>query len=109
MKLWGGRFEKDTAKLVEDFHSSISFDQRLYKHDIAGSIAHAKMLNRIGVLNDQELEQIVSGLKSILEDIEQGKIQFRVDAEDIHMNIELLLTERIGDTGKKASHRPQPQ
>jgi len=101
MKLWGGRFEKDTAKLVEDFHSSISFDQRLYKHDIAGSIAHAKMLNRIGVLNDQELEQIVSGLKSILEDIEQGKIQFRVDAEDIHMNIELLLTERIGDTGKK--------
>lgn len=101
MKLWGGRFEKDTAKLVEDFHSSISFDQRLYKHDIAGSIAHAKMLERIGVLTEEESEQIVTGLKGILEDIEQGKVQFRVDAEDIHMNIELLLTERIGATGKK--------
>ncbi|NLP44581.1 MAG: argininosuccinate lyase [Peptococcaceae bacterium] len=101
MKLWGGRFEKDTAKLVEDFHSSISFDQRLYKHDIAGSIAHAKMLERIGVLTEEESEQIVNGLKGILEDIEQGKVQFRVDAEDIHMNIELLLTERIGATGKK--------
>jgi argininosuccinate lyase len=101
MKLWGGRFEKDTAKLVEDFHSSISFDQRLSKHDIAGSIAHAKMLERIGVLTEEESEQIVNGLKGILEDIEQGKVQFRVDAEDIHMNIELLLTERIGATGKK--------
>ncbi|NLI92697.1 MAG: argininosuccinate lyase [Peptococcaceae bacterium] len=101
MKLWGGRFEKDTDSLVEDFHSSISFDQRLYKHDIQGSIAHAGMLGRIGVLTESEASKIISGLTDILKDIEAGDVQFEVGAEDIHMNIEKLLTERIGDIGKK--------
>lgn len=101
MKLWGGRFEKDTDSLVEDFHSSISFDQRLYKHDIQGSVAHARMLGRIGILTQEESEKIVAGLHAILEDIKDGKVQFEVGAEDIHMNVEKLLTERIGDIGKK--------
>ncbi|UWG98000.1 argininosuccinate lyase [Dehalobacter sp. DCM] len=101
MKLWGGRFEKDTDSLVEDFHSSISFDQRLYKFDIQGSIAHARMLGTIGILSSEETEKIIQGLEAILADIAQGKIEFEIGAEDIHMNIEKLLTERIGDTGKK--------
>lgn len=101
MKLWGGRFEKDTDALVEDFHSSISFDQRLYKHDIAGSIAHARMLGKIGVLTEAEAQRIINGLQEILEDIQAGTVQFEVGAEDIHMNIEKILTERIGDLGKK--------
>lgn len=101
MKLWGGRFEKDTDSLVEDFHSSISFDRRLYKQDIQGSIAHAGMLGRIGVLTEEEAEQIIKGLQGILEDIQAGKVEFEVGAEDIHMNIEKLLTERIGTVGKK--------
>ncbi len=101
MKLWGGRFEKDTDALVEDFHSSISFDQRLYKHDIIGSIAHARMLGRIGVLTEEEATIIINGLQQILRNIQEGKVQFEVGAEDIHMNIEKLLTERIGDIGKK--------
>jgi len=93
MKLWGGRFEKNTDRLVEDFHSSISFDQRLYKHDIKGSIAHARALGETGILTPEE--------DAILADIEHGKIRFEVDAEDIHMNIEKLLISRIGETGKK--------
>lgn len=101
MKMWGGRFEKDTDSLVEDFHSSIAFDQRLYKHDIRGSIAHGRMLGRIGILTPEETEKIVEGLSIILEEIEQGRVQFEVGAEDIHMNIEKLLTEKIGDIGKK--------
>lgn len=101
MKLWGGRFEKNTDSLVEDFHSSISFDQRLYKHDIQGSMAHAEMLGRIGVLTKDEADRIIGGLDEILRDITEGKVRFEVGAEDIHMNIEKLLTERIGDTGKK--------
>ncbi len=101
MKLWGGRFEKNTDSLVEDFHSSISFDQRLYKHDINGSTAHARMLGKIGLLTEEETNKIVNGLQSILEEIEAGKVQFEIGAEDIHMNIEKLLTERIGDSGKK--------
>jgi len=101
MKLWGGRFEKDTDALVEDFHSSISFDQRLYKHDIAGSIAHARMLGKIGVLTEEEAQRIINGLQEILEDVQAGTVQFEVGAEDIHMNIEKILTERIGDLGKK--------
>lgn len=101
MKLWGGRFEKDTDALVEDFHSSISFDQRLYKHDIRGSVAHARMLGRIGILTSEETEKIVEGLGIILEEIEKGSVQFEVGAEDIHMNIEKLLTAKIGGIGKK--------
>lgn len=101
MKLWGGRFQKDTDRLVEDFHSSISFDQRLYKYDITGSIAHAKMLAKIGVISEREGKEIVIGLQGILADIEDGKVEFDVAAEDIHMNVEQLLIQRIGDVGKK--------
>lgn len=101
MKLWGGRFEKNTDRLVEDFHSSISFDQRLYKHDIKGSIAHARALGETGILTPEESLKIIEELNAILADIEHGKIRFEVDAEDIHMNIEKLLISRIGETGKK--------
>lgn len=101
MKLWGGRFAKATDKVVEDFHSSISFDQRLYKQDIHGSIAHATMLGKVGVITPEEVDTIVKGLQEILAGIEAGKVEFEVGAEDIHMNVEKLLTERIGEVGKK--------
>lgn len=101
MKLWGGRFEKTTDALVEDFHSSISFDQRLYKQDIQGSIAHARMLGQVGVISPDEADQIIQGLHGIIEDIQLGNVEFEVGAEDIHMNIEKLLTERVGVVGKK--------
>lgn len=100
-KLWGGRFNKDTNELMEDFHSSISFDQRLYRYDIQGSIAHARMLGKTGVILEVEAQQIITGLEALLADIETGQIQFAAEAEDIHMNIETLLTERIGPVGKK--------
>lgn len=101
MKLWGGRFAKATDKVVEDFHSSISFDQRLYKQDIQGSIAHAAMLGKVGVITPEEADTIIKGLQEILADIEAGKVEFEVGAEDIHMNVEKLLTGRIGEVGKK--------
>ncbi len=101
MKLWGGRFEKGTDKLVDDFNSSIRFDCRMYKHDILGSIAHANMLGKCGIISAHDSSLIQSTLKDILNDIEAGKIEFEVDAEDIHMNIEKILISRIGDTGKK--------
>jgi len=100
-KMWGGRFAKTTDKLVEDFHSSISFDQILYQQDIAGSIAHAKMLGRQGIITPAEAEQLVAGLQQIREDIDAGRVEFEVGAEDIHMNIEKILTERVGEVGKK--------
>lgn len=100
-KLWGGRFAKTTDKLVEDFHSSIHFDQRLYRQDILGSIAHATMLGEQGIITPAEADQIIAGLKELLAEIEAGKVQFDVAAEDIHMNIEKLLTEKIGAVGKK--------
>ncbi|MEG2001030.1 MAG: argininosuccinate lyase, partial [Evtepia sp.] len=101
MKLWAGRFQKETNEKVNDFNSSISFDARLYKQDIAGSIAHATMLAEQGIVSKEESEQMISGLKSILADIEAGKVELTPDNEDIHMNVEVLLTERIGDTGKR--------
>ncbi|MGI5891972.1 MAG: argininosuccinate lyase [Bacillota bacterium] len=101
MKLWGGRFAKNTDSLVEDFHSSISFDQRLYVEDIAGSLAHAAMLGNCGIITKEEAAMICDGLKAVLQDIENGKVEFEVSAEDIHMNIEKLLTEKIGVLGKK--------
>lgn len=101
MKLWGGRFSKGTDALVEDFHSSISFDKRLYLQDIQGSIAHATMLGKQGIISAEEAEQIVTALKQILIDIENGEVEFDLGAEDIHMNVETILTERIGDAGKK--------
>jgi len=101
LKLWGGRFEKATDGLVDDFHSSISFDQRLYEQDIAGSVAHATMLGEQGIIPAEDAEKIVAGLHGILEDVRAGKIQWMTDAEDIHMNVETLLTERIGEAGKR--------
>ncbi len=101
MKLWGGRFEKGTDKLVDDFNSSIRFDSRMYKHDILGSIAHANMLGNCGIISAEESSLIQNTLKDILSDIEAGKIEFEIDAEDIHMNVEKILISRIGDTGKK--------
>ncbi len=100
-KLWGGRFQKETDRLVDDFHSSISFDCRLYKYDITGSMAHAVMLARVGIIASAEAEAIVTGLQQILDDIEAGRVEFSVTAEDIHMNVEQMLIERIGETGKK--------
>jgi len=100
-KLWAGRFQKKTSHLVDDFHSSISFDQRLYKYDIQGSIAHARMLGKTGILTAEEAEKIVKGLQEVLKDIESGEAEFSVEAEDIHMNVEQLLTEKIGPLGKK--------
>ena len=100
-KLWGGRFQKNTDKKVDDFNSSIRFDKRMYKQDIKGSIAHAKMLGRQGIIPSEDSEKIVSGLLEILSEIELGKVQFDIDAEDIHMNVEKLLTEKIGDAGKR--------
>ena len=100
-KLWAGRFQKETDLVVNDFNSSILFDCRLYKEDITGSIAHATMLGKQGIIEEHEAEKIVEGLKGILKDIEDGKVEFSLDYEDIHMNIEQLLTERIGDTGKR--------
>lgn len=101
MKLWGGRFSKKTDGLVEDFHSSISFDRRLYQQDIMGSIAHACMLGKQGIITEDEAAQLEEGLKSVLQDIESGKVEFEVDAEDIHMNVEKILTEKVGEVGKK--------
>lgn len=101
MKLWGGRFGKATDGLVDDFHSSISFDQRLFEQDITGSIAHATMLGEQGIIPAEDADKIVAGLKGILEDAREGKIAWRTDAEDIHMNVETLLTERIGEAGKR--------
>ena len=101
MKLWGGRFTKSTDGFVDDFHSSISFDQRLAEQDIAGSIAHATMLGEQGIIPMEDAEKIVEGLKGILADVRAGKIEWMVDAEDIHMNVETILTQRIGEAGKR--------
>lgn len=101
MKLWAGRFQKETDTAVNDFNSSISFDARLYQEDIAGSIAHATMLGKQGVIEEHEAEKIIQGLQAILKDIEAGAVEFSEENEDIHMNIESELTSRIGDTGKR--------
>ena len=100
-KLWAGRFGKETDLEVNDFNSSISFDCRLYKEDITGSMAHAAMLGKQGIIAKEESDKIIEGLKGILADIEAGKIHFSQDYEDIHMNVEQILTERIGDAGKR--------
>jgi argininosuccinate lyase len=101
MKLWAGRFQKETNTLVNDFNASINFDARLYKQDITGSIAHATMLGEQGIISKEDSAAIINGLKAILEDIEGGNVEFSLDNEDIHMNIETILTERIGAAGKR--------
>ncbi len=101
MKLWAGRFQKEVDSQVNDFNSSISFDARLYRQDIAGSIAHATMLGEQGIISSEEAAQIVDGLSAILAEIEAGTVEFSKDSEDIHMNMEVLLTQRIGEAGKR--------
>ena len=101
MKLWAGRFQKETDTLVNDFNSSIIFDQRMHKQDIQGSLAHATMLGRQGIITKEEADDIVNGLQAILQDIEDGNVEFSMENEDIHMNIEAMLTQRIGPDGKR--------
>lgn len=100
-KLWAGRFREKTAKIVESFTESISFDKRLWRYDIEGSIAHAMMLGKQGIISKDDSEAIIKGLREIASEIESGRFKFRDDLEDIHMNIEYALTQRIGETGKK--------
>lgn len=100
-KLWGGRFELESSSLLEEFNASILFDKILWREDIQGSKAHAQMLERIGVLNKDELAQILQGLESIAQEIESGNFVFKISDEDIHMAIESALTKRIGEVGKK--------
>lgn len=100
-KLWGGRFSKNTNELVDAFNASIDFDKRLYHEDIRGSIAHAGMLAKCGIIPAEDGEKIIAGLKDILADIEAGNFHFDVALEDIHMNVEARLTERIGSAGAR--------
>lgn len=100
-KLWGGRFNEATDQTVEEFTASVHFDQRLYRYDIVGSIAHANMLGRIGVLSDAERDSIIEGLQTIEARIDAGNFNWSMQLEDVHMNIEAQLTELIGEVGKK--------
>lgn len=101
MKLWKGRFSKAENSLAEEFNASIDIDQRMYRQDIAGSIAHAKMLGKQGILQPEEAVEIETALLAIQQEIEEGKVQFTIEQEDIHMNIESILTEKVGTLGKK--------
>ena len=100
-KLWGGRFSESTDQFVQEFTASVNFDQRMYAQDIRGSIAHATMLAEAGVISTDERDAIIQGLEGVREDIENGQFQWSVALEDVHMNIEASLTDRIGITGKK--------
>lgn len=100
-KMWAGRFSKELDSLADDFNSSLHFDSKMYKQDITGSMAHAKMLGAQGIISLEEAEKIINTLKEILADIEEGKLSFDDGSEDIHMFVEAQLTKRIGDTGKK--------
>ena len=100
-QLWGGRFTKETDQLVYNFNASVSFDQKFYKEDIEGSMAHVKMLAAAGILTEAERDEILDGLNGILEDVEKGTLQITAEYEDIHSFVEANLIDRIGDTGKK--------
>lgn len=100
-KLWGGRFSKDTNALVDAFNASIDYDKRLYHEDIRGSIAHAHMLAKVGIISQEDAAAIEKGLKEILAEIQAGKFDFSTQLEDIHMNIEAALTDKIGDAGAR--------
>ncbi len=101
MKLWGGRFTKETNQLVHNFNASLSFDQKFYKEDIEGSIAHVTMLAKQGILSDEDKDSIINGLKSIRQDIDNGTLTFTAEHEDIHSFVEAHLIERISDAGKR--------
>lgn len=100
-KAWGGVFDQATDRRVERFTESVSFDRRLYAHDIRGSIAHAQMLCRVGLLDQGECQQIEQALCEIQREIEEDRLQFSIELEDIHMHIERALIDRIGDVGRK--------
>ncbi|MBQ8435820.1 MAG: argininosuccinate lyase, partial [Oscillospiraceae bacterium] len=100
-KMWAGRFSKEVDETVNAFNSSIAFDGRMYRHDIQGSIAHAKMLGKCGIITENDSMQIIDGLKEILADLESGDLEFDMTAEDIHMFIEAELTKRLGSVGKR--------
>ena len=100
-KMWAGRFSVALDREADDFNSSIHFDCRMYKEDITGSVAHAKMLARAGIISDGDRDAIVSGLEGILSDIESGALEIDMECEDIHMFVEKVLTARIGEAGKK--------
>ena len=100
-KMWSGRFQKEASDLLDEFNASLPFDKTLYKQDIQGSIAHAKMLAKQGILNEQEVEAIIEGLKKIENEIESGAFEWNIKDEDIHMAIERRLTDLIGEAGKK--------
>lgn len=100
-QLWGGRFTKETDKLVYNFNASINFDKKFYKQDMEGSIAHVKMLASVGILTEEERDQIITGIEGILRDVENGSLIIMEEYEDIHSFVEAVLTERIGDVGKK--------
>ena len=100
-KMWAGRFSKEVDETVNAFNSSISFDGRMYRHDIEGSIAHAEMLGRCGIISKDDSLKIQEGLKEILADIESGALELDMTAEDIHMFVEAELTKRYGDVGKR--------
>lgn len=100
-QLWGGRFTKETDQLVYNFNASISFDQKFYKEDMEGSMAHVKMLAAVGILTEEERDQILEGLQGILADVESGKLEITSEYEDIHSFVEANLIDRIGDAGKK--------
>jgi argininosuccinate lyase len=101
MKLWGGRFTKEENQLVHNFNASISFDQKFYKQDIEGSIAHVTQLGTVGIITEDEMRKIIEGLKGIKADIESGKLEISEESEDIHSFVEANLIERIGEPGKK--------
>ncbi|WP_163191674.1 argininosuccinate lyase [Clostridium thermarum] len=101
MKLWGGRFRENESGLMEDFNSSLSFDRRIWREDIEGSMVHAEMLAKCGIISEEDLEKIIGGLKNIYEEIENGQLKIEGNYEDIHTFVEIKLTEKIGEAGKK--------
>ena len=100
-KMWAGRTAGQTDSIADDFNSSISFDSRMYRQDITGSMAHAAMLGAKNIITQQEAQTLIDGLDSILSDLDSGKLEFDMSCEDIHMFVEQVLTERLGDVGKK--------
>ena len=98
---WSGRFSEPVSELVKKYTASVNFDNRLAEFDIAGSLAHATMLVKAGVLSDDDLNAIKSGMAEILDDIRAGRLEWSVDLEDVHMNVERRLTDKIGDAGKR--------
>ena len=100
-KMWAGRTDGITEKLADDFNSSIHFDSRMYRQDITGSMAHAAMLSAQKIISQEDADALIAGLNQILEDIESGKLPIDMECEDIHMFVEQVLTQRLGDVGKK--------